>query len=1765
MRQTTPFHITFLAFLLCCVFTNGAFAEQIWQGIPEKNIRLKASFAADRLNAMRFVFSEDKTRLEISLAHKTEFGSTKYEVKHGFQVDSSNGLEQLFDNLPQFPGEYEITISGKGASCTVSLEHPAAIDPISFGEEPGELLIENAGNSSITAHSEKINIKHPGFKDSMRRGISTPDGNMIFRLPAGYWSLERSSTPSEIVQLIPVHSGKRTVISWSVIPQISIDSDAGAKVNRLEIREVQSDQQGNATLRFALPAGLSRQAPILDDLKISENSRKGQIIELQESSTPLHLVLLLDSSGSMKKDMKKAIDSTIKFIEMLPENAHVEVIDFDTKPKPIKASNRDELIKAVKAIKADGATALRDSIIMGIDKLKGSVRPALVVFTDGFDFNYNDTAPGSKATEKEMIARVSESRVPVFSIGFGDGADEATLSRIADISGGAYQAANSANLDTVFASLKETVAREYLLKWTRPNRSGHGMKPVVSIVIDTSGSMSDSIEKGKPGERFEMAKFALHGMVKKLPDNTLVQIVDFDDKINITQTLTADRARMHKGIAAFKRGGGTDVTAALKASLEGLLAAPSNRRYLFFLTDAAIKQSGKEKLKFERLLDRLRDENVFSMWLGMVDDPEFQKVADRSGGVAVISKNFASLQQTLDDLLGRISQQEEAKSSAIELVWRMPVENALPQPVSGTDICELSPMPVSEENRLEAKDSLAIRIVDTSENSAINEAIGAGQTAPAESKKTSATAATGQSDKARLSIPADINADNQACRLHVTGIDLFNSLNGVNTPKDTVFAVVSLRMQNILPEQEVTVYPNGGSHPSRWINRKDTGAKVIKAIPPYLIKDLRQHLFLRWNDQIVPVSPATWLLEDSLMPFSSYSVRVMPDQNIEGKVVFLVADNKGLTSGSLDFYDTAYGHASLNLAGTPVDQHIKVTALPQKIIGKLSEAFSLEVQAISDMSAPLAGATAGQHLVYRLIDFVIDSKLQALLDLNPAQRMHLTINTDKGPVRRPVSAATALLPGGFFTQARLAPGSANHLRQAFLLPAQLASSSKGILYIDMKGEDVAISLDSSSLPTVNAQWDAEGNGLKVRINSIERTTNRSGYSGEWLFVDSTVADELDGSATRLKKLFFLGRADLKNEGFKTSARAVKVSENKAGKKGIGTFSENSESDGNAIRIYPDKINEKLMFGANDQAIVPDGQQLRFITVFKLPKKGDYMLAVENPEFAKNLPQTSESSIPEWMLAINDEVIPTLPDSFEKLLSSRLKQLAPARKQLPTPETVDVADETGATTSRTEHLHPPFLAPGNVFPASVKQKLVLTIEAEPSSDNAVAQTGKAAAALSGGSNSKRSFTLLSEDLPANISETPFEIAYVNVKGDEGAAEIKAMISGPALEITGKTGINLKLWKPVREIIKISGSSYSFPVFERNISDCDLTSRIHSVALGLPDLDKDSETELANRWQELKPETPPDHISIWRWYAHARIARFIADQTRFEQNKSEILTVALNRDKKPRLMVLTGIAGAGENNFESRLDLLSVMPDVSGSEEACRAFRIANGMFLSDLEAQVMQGKGVFQFWGRNNVHFIAPSGKQKNAWLKFAAARGVSENVIDTIKKSKSVIMFPENPAIVNEKPFWSWMEIDPKTYEMIGVLETGERGTIAGEAIIQALIPDGAGLMLGYMKGIETAVWGQCAFILEGCSYEEALDKTEMLIGYLGEKLGEIGDSYDVPVGDAKVDLISGKWSLQGFSSDGTYSPWEGYKSFGSGFEMGAAYYLAKARAAGKK
>ena len=278
------------------------------------------------------------------------------------------------------------------------------------------------------------------------------------------------------------------------------------------------------------------------DIEISEGLM-GDVVSVEPLTSPPEIVLLLDSSDRCARN--GADTSYSQAVHQFPQrDTFITVVDFDTIPKQLAGTAKDEVLASLASVRADGATCLYDSIMMGLSLLQGKDRPVLVVFTDGVDANWDDTGPGSVATLPEVIAAVQGSQIPLYTIGFGEGHDKTVLQQLAGISGGKYfPAADQDALNNVFESINQTLSNNYRVVYERPKEPQISNVPVVSIMVDTSGSMDAPPEEEGCGWRMQKVKNVLHDFILNLPEQTLLQVGDFDWFTVIHQSLTLDKAQ----------------------------------------------------------------------------------------------------------------------------------------------------------------------------------------------------------------------------------------------------------------------------------------------------------------------------------------------------------------------------------------------------------------------------------------------------------------------------------------------------------------------------------------------------------------------------------------------------------------------------------------------------------------------------------------------------------------------------------------------------------------------------------------------------------------------------------------------------------------------------------------------------------------------------------------------------------------------------------------------------------------------------------------------------------------------------------------------------------------------------------------------------------------------------------------------------------------------------------------------------------------------
>jgi Ca-activated chloride channel family protein len=202
---------------------------------------------------------------------------------------------------------------------------------------------------------------------------------------------------------------------------------------------------------------------------------------------PLHLGLLLDTSGSMADDLGQARTAAIKFVNTLDHAADVTVVDFDTQVRVARFGPADypRLVERIRARAADGWTALYDAIGVYLDGAqRQDGQKVLIVYTDGGDTT-------SSLTFHDMIDLVKASDATVYVVGYlqhqSSGSalrQRAALERLAATTGGlAYFPTTSKDLDGAFDRISAELAARYALGYISTDARTDGAWRDVSITL----------------------------------------------------------------------------------------------------------------------------------------------------------------------------------------------------------------------------------------------------------------------------------------------------------------------------------------------------------------------------------------------------------------------------------------------------------------------------------------------------------------------------------------------------------------------------------------------------------------------------------------------------------------------------------------------------------------------------------------------------------------------------------------------------------------------------------------------------------------------------------------------------------------------------------------------------------------------------------------------------------------------------------------------------------------------------------------------------------------------------------------------------------------------------------------------------------------------------------------------------------------------------------------------------------------------------------
>jgi Ca-activated chloride channel homolog len=205
-----------------------------------------------------------------------------------------------------------------------------------------------------------------------------------------------------------------------------------------------------------------------DDFEITENGKPQSLKYFAagnpEEAPPLHIGLLLDTSGSMSSDIKDSRTAAVKFVNTLDHAADVTLVDFDTEVRVARFGPNDypRLVERIRGRKPDGWTALYDAIgvyLNGAQNQDG--QKVLVLYTDGGDTT-------SSLTFRDMLTLCKASDVTVYAIGYIEHQGSSRLQqrsemeRVATTTGGqAYFPGAGKDLEGVFNKIRQELAARY--------------------------------------------------------------------------------------------------------------------------------------------------------------------------------------------------------------------------------------------------------------------------------------------------------------------------------------------------------------------------------------------------------------------------------------------------------------------------------------------------------------------------------------------------------------------------------------------------------------------------------------------------------------------------------------------------------------------------------------------------------------------------------------------------------------------------------------------------------------------------------------------------------------------------------------------------------------------------------------------------------------------------------------------------------------------------------------------------------------------------------------------------------------------------------------------------------------------------------------------------------------------------------------------------------------------------------------------------------
>jgi len=226
-----------------------------------------------------------------------------------------------------------------------------------------------------------------------------------------------------------------------------------------------------------------------DDFEVYDNGKLQTVTTFDNEATPITVVVMLDTSGSMTLALDLVKDGAEQFLmRMMPSDKGM-VGAFNDKIEFHPASftdNRDQLARSLKDLDFGYPTRLYDAVDQSIDQLNGSEnRKVVLVFTDGDDNS-------SKRNSGEVMDRARAQEVMIYSIGLENeyfngqmrvrSSPDRNLRKLSEETGGGFfLLKKTADLGATFTRVAQELHSQYILGFSPDTFDGKIHKLEVRI------------------------------------------------------------------------------------------------------------------------------------------------------------------------------------------------------------------------------------------------------------------------------------------------------------------------------------------------------------------------------------------------------------------------------------------------------------------------------------------------------------------------------------------------------------------------------------------------------------------------------------------------------------------------------------------------------------------------------------------------------------------------------------------------------------------------------------------------------------------------------------------------------------------------------------------------------------------------------------------------------------------------------------------------------------------------------------------------------------------------------------------------------------------------------------------------------------------------------------------------------------------------------------------------------------------------------------